>query len=307
MISPKGFNWQDCEFNIECNHSATAAKLKNVTLGNTTSIYNLFHVAGRDLPKAAKSGLALAYQAAVPLLGPQVAPVRSLAALKDQAPLPAIKDASPQKTATGSPGKPKAPALDDKQQSQLTRGSDGVYRLVRQDGQAGKASGGRSSQEAVSLAAKKQAGDHPRTHQAAAPVKTPEANAAASSTPAATTSVTATAKKSPARTAAHKVSSQPESRGRSRSRSSRRGPPSPAATSVYPSEDESDETKEASEDTGNKTKVASEDESHEPKKAPSDCSSQSPVRHRRRRGTRRMILSPAQKNLRRLRGQRSLS
>ena len=75
MIKPKGLSWQDCEFNIEGNHSAAAAKLKNMTLGNSTSIYNLFHAAGRDLPKVLKSGLAIACaQAAAPLVGDQVAP-----------------------------------------------------------------------------------------------------------------------------------------------------------------------------------------------------------------------------------------
>ena len=130
----------------------------------------------------------------------------------------------------------------------------------------------------------------PRTPEAAEPVEEPKATAATSSLPAASVSLTAAAaaKAASAHTAAHKVSSQSASRGRSRSRSSRRAPartPSPAATSIY----------------------ASEDEAHETRKALSTSPSQSPVRRRHRGGNRRIILSPAQKNLRRLREHRSLS
>ena len=55
-IQPKGYSWKDCEFSLENNFSVVAAKLRNVTLGNTTSVYNLFQIAGRDLPKRFKSG-----------------------------------------------------------------------------------------------------------------------------------------------------------------------------------------------------------------------------------------------------------
>jgi hypothetical protein len=39
VINPKGFSWKDCEFSIESNHSTMAAKLKNHTMGNSTSIF----------------------------------------------------------------------------------------------------------------------------------------------------------------------------------------------------------------------------------------------------------------------------
>ena len=318
VINPKGFSWKDCEFSIESNHSTMAAKLRNHTMGNTTSIFFLFHVAGRDLPKQTKSGLAIACgKAAAPAIGDQVTPGLSLGALKDQDRLPAIKDASPQKTASGSLEKPNSPALEDQRQTQLARGPDGVYRLTMQGGHAGTARGQEAAEPAetagrelstaaepssaaephsVPPAAKKHRQSPakgpvqktPRTPEAAEPVEEPKATAATSSLPAASVSLTAAAKAASAHTAAHEVSSQSLSRGRSRSRSSRRAPartPSPAATSIY----------------------ASEDEAHETRKALSTSPSQSPVRRRHRGGNRRIILSPAQKNLRRLREHRSLS
>ena len=251
-------------------------------MGNSTSIFFLFHAAGRDLPKQPRSGLAIAcIKAAAPAIGNQVTPGLSLGALKDQDRLRAIKDASPQKTASGSLEKPNSPALEDQRQTQLARGPDGVYRLTMQGGHAGTARGQEAAEPAetasqelstaaepssaaeprsVPPAAKKHRQSPakgpvqktPRTPEAAEPVEEPKATAATSSLPAASVSLTAAAaaKAASAHTAAHKVSSQSASRGRSRSRSSRRAPtpgrtPSPAATSVYASEDEGDETKKA--------------------------------------------------------------
>ena len=246
-------------------------------MGNSTSIFFLFHAAGRDLPKQTKSGLAIACgKAAAPAIGDQVTPGLSLGALKDQDRLPAIKDASPQKTALVSFAEPNSPALGEKQQTQLARGPDGVYRLTVQGGPAGRTRCN-ASQKAEGSPAKGPVQKTPRTPEAAAPVKEPQATAATNALPAAAVSLTAI-----------RVSSRSGSRGRSRSRSSRRAParsPSPAATSVY----------------------ESEDEGHETRKALSASPSQSPVRRRLRGGNRRIILSPAQKNLRRLREHRSLS
>ena len=254
-------------------------------MGNTTLVYNLFQIAGRDLPKRLKSGWALATPAAEPC---KLAHAPSLAALKDQPELPALKDISPQKVPVASPRKLSKPALEDKQQTQLTRGPDGVYRLVAQGGLAGNPDTTTSpgKQEAApglkSLKASEAA--VPETPRKKATGATGSPSAAALTVPSSPEA--AAAGRKPSLT----PSPSRRSRGRSRSRSSRRTPspghsPSVAATSVY---------------------ASSEDESQKRKKDNPASVSSSPVRRRRRRSG-KIILSPAQKNLRRLRGHRSLS
>jgi len=138
-IKPDDIAWSKHEFNMENNHSLLNAKLRNLTLENTTTIYHLFQLHGRDLPKVKGEGkfpaLALKDTAGSP---PQPS---SLKALKDSqqsaepvGTLPALldKNSSPAK---GSPGQgSNSPAADVKQISSdnraCVRGADGVYRLT---------------------------------------------------------------------------------------------------------------------------------------------------------------------------------
>ena len=208
-----------------------------------------------------------------------------LAALKDKPELPALKDVSPQKVLVDSPSKLGTPALEDKQQTQLTRGPDGVYRLVAKGGLAGNPDATSPGKQEAAPGVKSH-----RASEAAAPETPKDKATGTTGSPAAVVLAVSSSPEALADAASGNLSPPRRFRSRSRSRSSRKTPspgrsPSNAATSVYPS---------------------SEDEGRSQKKATSASPRASPVRRRRPRSC-RIILSPAQKNLRRLRGHQSLS
>lgn len=127
-VFPEGLPWASAEWTIDNNYSETAAGLKNKTLGNSTNIWHLFKLAGKELPKPTKVPMATGpnktASTALAVSDQTKFSLKSLA-LSDGLPALQDKEATPERTSN-----PEAEAIPaSKAKPKLIQGPDGCWRL----------------------------------------------------------------------------------------------------------------------------------------------------------------------------------